>query len=177
MSHKASGGFSGEFPGQLDSRYSYYLKRIARLDERVVARTSGKHTFDSYRNLTENEYWCDGQDCVKEGFADRVVVASCNATLTGTESVSVDKFFLMGKSIEIIAVMDKCPLNTNALKYEIFVDGEPLFKSAKTKSTWFDWSITDPRPTVISNEMIFEITKKVNDSIKKYQTKEVIKGY
>ncbi len=176
MSHKASGGFSGEFPGQLDSRYGYYLKRVLRLDEKVVLRTNGKHTLESYRNLTENEFWCDGQDCVDQGLADRVIVATCDASLKGTENVSIEKFMIFGKSVDIVAVMDKCPLNTNALKYEVYVDGSPLFKAAPQEKVWYDFSIGSYTPA-LSSEVLFEINNKVNSSIERFKTKQVIKGY
>lgn len=127
MSHKARGGFYGEFPGQLDSRYAYYLKRITRMDQKAVERTKGKLTLQSYRNLIENEYWCDGQECVDQGFADRVASAQCDKSLEGTRKEVWYRDIFMGMVIEVIATMDVCPLNTNALSYNYYIDGQPLF--------------------------------------------------
>jgi ATP-dependent protease ClpP protease subunit len=126
MAHRARGGFSGEFPGQLDSRYGYWLKRINRLDAQAVARTNGKHTIESFHNLIANEYWCDGQDCVNDGFADAVVDARCDDSLKGTTN-KVQHFEFFGKTIELRTVMDKCPLVTGVLSYEVYVNGKSLY--------------------------------------------------
>ncbi len=127
MSHRPHGVMYGEFPGQLDSRYGYYLKRTQRLDKRVVERTNGKFTDKSYQERIANEMWCDGQDCVDAGFADKVVTVSCDQSLSGTHASSLDQFMYMGHVIEIVGTMANCPVITSPLKVNIFVDGQPLF--------------------------------------------------
>jgi ATP-dependent protease ClpP protease subunit len=133
MSHKAWGVFAGEFPGQLDSRYIHYLTRVQNLDRKVVARTNGKHTLQSYNKLIENEYWCDGRACISQGLADNVVQASCDSSLNGTHEVLWDRFIYMGHIIEIVDLYSNCPLITYELTYQIYVDGEPLFETYKDK--------------------------------------------
>jgi len=159
MSHKARGGFYGEFPGQLDSRYSYYLKRVNRLDSRVVARTKGKHTMKSYAALIENEYWCDGQECVTQGLADKVVTATCDKSLDGQRRDEY-KFLFFGQRIVLTLVSDACPLNTGILDVEIAVNGNKLY-AAKDPNKYYYSDSDDIKLTPDQLNQLDERVKKI----------------
>lgn len=173
MAHKARGGFFGEFPGQLDSRYSWYLKRMLALDEITVARTKGKHTLESYRNLYENEYWCDGQDCVDQGFADRVITARCDESLNGTREQLWDRFFYQGRKIEIIDTKSNCPLILGFLDYKILVDGTPLWTLAEQTNSRFYETISGEDLEKIKAE----VDKKVEERKANKVNRKVQKSY
>lgn len=104
MAHKARGGFQGEFPGQINSRLTYWLKRLNRIDQDVVSRTNGKLNLKTFQDLYENEVWIEGPDTVEVGLADEVVLTRCDQSLIGTKSAVVN---FMGFSFEVI--MSKCP--------------------------------------------------------------------
>lgn len=169
MSHKARGGFYGEFPGQLDSRYSYYLKRITRLDQQAAARTKGKHNLASYRSLIENEYWCDGKDCIDQGFADKVISAKCDKSLDGNRE-EVYKLFFMGMAINITLIYDKCPLITGILDYDVSINGNKLFKTKKDTNSW-----ESDNSTGLTQEQMVQLNDKVQQIIKDRTQRKVIK--
>lgn len=111
MSHKASGGFMGEFGGtssQLDSRYSLWLRRLNIMDRQTVKRTEGKKTLQQYQSEYDNELWLNGAEAVKNGYADEVVSVKCDKGLSGVET-TVIKF--MGLNVELD--FDKCPIRTH----------------------------------------------------------------
>jgi ATP-dependent Clp protease protease subunit len=120
MSHKAFGGFEGEFGGdglsQLDSRYGFWLKRIKTMDEQAVKRTKGKQTLKSYRAAYENELWLSGEESVSQGYADKVVNARCDSSLNGSRFEEVS-FFGMTFKIEF----STCPLITAPLNISVMV--------------------------------------------------------
>lgn len=111
MSHKASGGFRGEFGGggsQLDSRYHLWLRRLGMLDQQTVDRTNGKKTLKQYQSEYDNELWLNGAEAVERGYADAVVNIRCDNTLEGTTSNEVRAF-----GFNIAVDFDKCPLRTS----------------------------------------------------------------
>lgn len=120
MTHKARGGFSGSFPGQVDAIYALWLNIIKKMDKQVVSQTNGNHTLKSYRKLYANDYWCNASECIAEGFADQVVPVTCDKSMSGTKS-SIIRFF--GKKIRIYE--NKCPLIRGIVDYEI-LDGKNL---------------------------------------------------
>lgn len=117
MSHKAQGGFEGEFGdgnSQLDSRYGLWMQRILDLDNNTVERTKGKQTLKSYRQAYQNELWLTGAQAVKGGYADLVVSVVCSKELSGVRTQTLD---FMGLSVHIS--YSECPLNTNPLSVEV----------------------------------------------------------
>jgi ATP-dependent protease ClpP protease subunit len=133
MSHKAKGGFWGEFPGQMDSRYQFWLKRVENMDKVAVKRAKGKYTLESYQKLVENEFWCEGEDCIEAGFADALVNAQCDKSLSGTR-IESERFIYEGMAIEVQVTFDKCPLNTGELEFQVLVNGRPLFRDASKET-------------------------------------------
>jgi ATP-dependent Clp protease protease subunit len=118
MSHKAKGGFEGEFGdgnSQIDSRYGLWMERIKELDEQTVKRTKGKQTLASYRAAYQNELWLTGSKAVSQGYADEVVTATCSSELsagTRTQDIQIMMF-------TIHVTYSACPLNTNPLAVEM----------------------------------------------------------
>lgn len=118
MSHRARGGFEGEFggqaPSQIDSRYALWIERLNELDMVTVTRTAGKQTLESYQKQYASEMWLTGQQSVAQGYADRVVNVKCDASLVGTTKHKAE-IFIFKVSYEL----DKCPLNTSPLNVKI----------------------------------------------------------
>lgn len=114
MSHKASGGFKGEFPGQIDSRYGHVLSHLLEQDKGVVARTNGKQTLESYAQLIQNEYWANSSRALSDGFADEEVVVSCDKSLEGSRQQIVDLGFFA-----LDVEYSNCPLITAPLSINL----------------------------------------------------------
>lgn len=126
MSHRARGGFRGQFPGEANTRLDHWMNRVTRL-EAQIARRSGR-SLENYRALIKDEYWCEGYKCVRDGFADEVVVVSCDSTLAGKEEKIIKDTF-MGLTIITKLQMPKCPTRTYPIDYDIVVDGKSIFET------------------------------------------------
>jgi len=118
MSHKASGGFEGEFGdgnSQIDARYGLWMERIRELDLQTVKRTKGKQTLQSYRAAYQNELWLTGAQAVQRGYADRIVSVSCSAEL----SKEVRKQAFEAFMFKVNVTFSGCPLNTSPISIEV----------------------------------------------------------
>jgi len=113
MTHKAYGSFEGEFPGQLDSRYGFYLRRLRAMDRIIVKRLGKSYTLKSYMALYANEFWVDGADAVRIGFADGLVKVRCDDTLSGTREEKINFF-----GFKLKVTWSKCPMILTPLKIE-----------------------------------------------------------
>ena len=118
MSHKAAGGFRGEFGGktsQIESRYGLWLSIINQLDNKTVERTNGKKTLEQYQAEYDNELWMLGSQAVESGYADELILAGCSANLSRqTETVQIAFNFLKLK-----AEISKCPLDSTVRKVNV----------------------------------------------------------
>ena len=118
MSHRAAGEMQGSFggtrPSQMDNRYQLWLDRVKELDEQTVSRTNGKQTYKSYTEQYQNEMWLTGTKSVEQGYADRVVLVKCDASLNG---VTTNHASFMGLDIEYD--LDLCPINTSPMNIRI----------------------------------------------------------
>jgi ATP-dependent protease ClpP protease subunit len=189
MSHKAKGGFEGEFGdglSQVDSRYGLWMSRILEMDKITVGRTKGKQTLKSYRNAYQNELWLTGNKAVVGGYADKIVSATCAKDLNGVRTTDLD---YMGFKIHVN--YSECPLNTHPLsiqvdiptnkgsmKYDDFLaKGGVFIRDNKEINGGYssvpDLYCTDP---TLSMEEIKRRLSEINKEVGSRQ-KQVVKGY
>ena len=108
MSHRASGGFEGDIPQQINSRLKHVIDLIEKMDEQVISRTDGKYTKSSYMELIRDEYYAVGENAIEDKFADEVVSLKCDqALLDNTIEKTIQVFVFTFK-----AKFSKCPLLT-----------------------------------------------------------------
>jgi len=141
MSHKMRGGMPAlEFPGQMDSRYNYWKRRSEIINEQVVKRTEGKQTMKSYDELIENEYWCQGQDCVDAGFADEIVGVVCDISLQ-VKKIQESSYSFFGSSVKVKSSVSACPLTSGKHIMQVKVDGQ-IYDYSDTRLNNFINSVT-----------------------------------
>jgi ATP-dependent protease ClpP protease subunit len=192
MSHKAQGGFEGEFGdgnSQIDSRYRLWMSRILELDNQTVAKTKGKQTLKSYRAAYQNELWLTGAQSTKGGYADKVISATCAKDLNGTREQIIEFYDLV-----VHVIYSECPMNTNPLAIEVELPtnkGTMKYKDFLAKGGVFikdhkelgsSSSYYSDRPELYCTDpsLTMEIIKKNIVNIKKEviaRQRRVVKGY
>jgi ATP-dependent protease ClpP protease subunit len=132
MSHRASGGFRGEFggdgKGELITQLNFIVKILKRFDDIAAGRML--IPTKEYQEMIRDEYWSFGQTAVDEGAADKVVKVICDKKLMeGTETLEISNMFFKSR-----ASFSRCPLisspisisnsflTNDANKYQYFID-------------------------------------------------------
>jgi ATP-dependent Clp protease protease subunit len=112
MSHRASATVSGQTPGELESRATFIGENIEEIEKLVAKRM--KLSLSEYKKKIVGEYWTYGAGgkAVKQKAADYVMLARCDASLTGTEVVTVNTFFG-----PVDVTFSRCPLLTAPLAF------------------------------------------------------------
>ena len=110
--------------------------------------------------MYENEYWCDGKDCVAQGFADMVVSVKCDNTLKGIEKLLAGTFLTGdGKLANVYLKMSRCPTSTAPLGVEVVIDGATASPKALLKDDYA------------------KVTQMVNEFKANATSRNVIRGY
>jgi hypothetical protein len=96
MSHRASGGFQGEFggdgKGELVTRLNWILKILKAADENAAFRM--QKSLNDYQALISDEYWATGKAAVDDKAADKLVLVRCDKELIeNVDTVTIQSFF------------------------------------------------------------------------------------
>lgn len=127
MSHRAHiRGLSGQIPGEVETRISFLKEYISDLEETAAKRVG--ISVETYTNLVLNEYWVTGANAVKAGHADKVILAKCDESLSGTY---VEKFNTMFGPVWV--TFSKCPIISGFLDVK-FGDGSNVFPAKARQS-------------------------------------------
>jgi ATP-dependent protease ClpP protease subunit len=117
FSHSVSGGFSGQMPGSLESRFNFDRKRYDEVHKKVADRAG--MSLGEYRDKILRELWLGSNDAIQSGFADEVVLVKCGSSMKGTTKRTV---YAWGAKIDV--EFAKCPLIVSPVKVS------PMFKSS-----------------------------------------------
>lgn len=128
MAHKARGGFKGEFPGQIDSQYAFWKKRLDGIDRRIIEKIGGLDLAD-WKKMYENEMWLNGFNAVQKGFSDQLANFVCDDTLRGTRLETIIIF-----PYKFMVEWSKCPLIPNPLSVKITY-GNKIINDIKSLET------------------------------------------
>lgn len=105
MAHRATFQLPMGQPGRIINKYKFVMTQLESLDRLSASRMGLPYA--KYLSLIQDEYWVYGSNAVKDGAADRVVLASCSDALT-------NGFKVIPGNLGDTRV-SKCPLITGSL--------------------------------------------------------------
>jgi ATP-dependent Clp protease protease subunit len=107
MIHRAKGGFYGQFnDGEVESKLNFWRSVVQKMEIRNAERMGLK--LDEYKKLAANEFWCEGEDCVKTNFVDNIVSLRCSVELLQSEYTHYSR--------RSSGTVSACPLIRNYLR-------------------------------------------------------------
>lgn len=135
MSHRASiNGLSGQVPGEATTRLEWLTIMSKEMDSTVAKRIGISE--EEYTKSIQNELWLTANQAVFLHHADKIVLVSCDKSLSGTTKVAVNTFFG-----QFNAVFSKCPLASGPLNVspnEAGMSKESIRMGSKIVSDLFD---------------------------------------
>jgi len=107
MIHRARGRFGGQFnDGEVESQLKFWKAFVQRMETRNANRMSLK--LEDYKRLAANEFWCEGENCVKSNFVDAIASIRCSTELLQSKYT----FY----SSRLSGIVSGCPLIRNFTK-------------------------------------------------------------
>lgn len=92
MSHRGHvSELSGQINGELNTRVNHFTTLMNEMDTLAAGRVGTK--LETYQALILNELWLYGNNAVKTGHADEVVLVKCSKSLNTTRKEVVNTFF------------------------------------------------------------------------------------
>lgn len=113
MAHRARvGGVEGQIPGEFITAAATLYNLVLGMEKLNAARMG--ISMDAYTSLVKDEYWVDGEEAVRQGVADATAKITCDSSLNGSSSETVDTFFG-----PISLEWANCPAVTQPLGFKI----------------------------------------------------------
>ena len=80
MIHRARGGFQGHFnDGEVESQLKLWKSIVTKMEKKNASRMG--YSYKEYQSLAANEFWCQGDECVKNRFVDNIINIRCTSKL------------------------------------------------------------------------------------------------
>ena len=136
MSHRARGGISGQFDGELEKRYAMVMGAIQRM-ESIAAERMGQD-LDHYKKMIKDEYWVHGDGAVPQGAADEMINVACGTSLSGKRHSYVNTIFGL-----VQVTFSKCPLINGVINVKIMKIKKNVVKEDLEKAVRM--SFEDPK--------------------------------
>ena len=102
MIHRARGGFQGYFnDGEVESQLKLWKAIVTKMEKQNAKRMNLE--YEEYKRLAANEFWCSGEECVKNNFVSYLIDIRCSTELLAYK-------IPVGSGFNIKGYLSGCPL-------------------------------------------------------------------
>ena len=109
MIHRARGRFGGYFNnGEVESQLKLWKAIVTKMEKKNASRMG--YSYKEYQSLAANEFWCQGDECVKNRFVDHIINIRCTSKLLQS------KYPIRSRFGETSGYLSGCPLIRGIIK-------------------------------------------------------------